>query len=141
MSSFIDNDITMRALQFTLDGLSQRAQVASNNIANADTPNFKASTVTFEDSLQQALAGNNTGDLPLALTDGADINPDAMNNGQAAIVETPLLTTSTKNDNNNVDVDSEMTTLADANIMYSAMEQLASTKLSILRSAITDIKP
>ncbi|MGH2468768.1 MAG: flagellar basal body protein, partial [Chloroflexota bacterium] len=36
-------------MQFTLDGLAQRSQVASNNITNADTPNFKSSIVTFED--------------------------------------------------------------------------------------------
>jgi flagellar basal-body rod protein FlgB len=141
MASFIDNDVTMRALQFTLDGLSKRVQVASNDVANVDTPNFKASDVTFENSLRAALAGNAGNQLPLTLTDGAHIDPYAATNGQAAIVETPLLHRVTKNDGNNVDIDSEMTTLAEANVMYSAMEQMAATKLAILRSDVEDTKP
>jgi flagellar basal-body rod protein FlgB len=140
MSNFIDSDKTVQALQFTLDGLSKRVQVATNDIANAETPNFKASEVTFEGSLRNALRG--TGDSPLALTltDGAHMDPER-NVGAAAVVETPLLNEVLKNDNNNVDIDREMTTLAESNIMYSAMTQLTATKLSILRSAITDTRP
>ena|SRR5579862_6676492 len=140
MSSFIDTDKTVQALQFTLDGLSKRTQVATNDVANADTPNFKASEVTFEGSLRQALEGGGDFPLPLKLTDGADIDPNKPA-GLAAIVETPLYNRVLKNDNNNVDVDPEMTTLAESNIMYETMTQLAESKLGILKSAITDTKP
>jgi len=34
-----------------------------------------------------------------------------------------------------------MSTLAEANISYDAMAQLASTKLAILRSSVQDVKP
>src|SRR5581483_12031162 len=105
----------------------------TNDIANADTPNYKASEVTFENSLRQALAGTSGNGLPLTLTDGAHIDPNGPQAGQAAIAETPLLNEVAKNDDNNVDIDREMTTLADSNVMYDAMAQLASTKLAILR--------
>src|SRR5581483_2197237 len=124
MSSFIDSDKTMQALQFALDGLAKRVQVATNDIANADTPNYKASEVTFEGSLRNALRGSGDTPLPLLRTDGAHMDPEA-NVGAAAIVETPLLHEVMKNDNNNVDVDREMTTLAEANITYDAMAQFA----------------
>ncbi|MBV8085939.1 MAG: flagellar basal body rod protein FlgB [Chloroflexi bacterium] len=140
MSSFIDSDPTLRALQFSLDGLSKRAEVASNDVANADTPNYKASEVTFEDSLRQALAGKSGNPMPLTLTDGAHIDPDETG-GAAAITETPLLNAVMKNDNNSVDIDREMTTLAETNVSYAAMAQLASTKMAIMRSAITDTRP
>ena len=140
MSNFIDSDPTVRSLQFSLDGLAKRAQVANNDIANADTPNYKASEVTFENSLRQALQGDAGPSLPLTRTDGAHIDPQA-NPGMASISETPLLNEVLKNDNNNVDIDREMTTLAETNIMYDAMTQMATTKLSILRSSITDTKP
>jgi flagellar basal-body rod protein FlgB len=67
MSSFIDGDKTIKALQFSLDGLSKRVQVASNDIANADTPNYKASEVTFEGNLRKALRGDGDNPLPLTL--------------------------------------------------------------------------
>jgi flagellar basal-body rod protein FlgB len=140
MSTFIDSDRTVQALQFSLDGLSKRAQVVTNDIANADTPNYKASEVTFEGSLRRALEGSADSPLALTLTDGADIDPER-SGAAAAVVETPLLNAVLKNDNNNVDIDREMTTLAESNTMYSAMAQLATTKLSILRSSITDTKP
>src|SRR5579864_3044181 len=109
MSTFIDSDPTVKALQFSMDGLAKRVQVATNDIANADTPNFKASEVTFEGSLRQALQGN--ADTPLALTrtDGAHLDPQG-NAGPAGIAETPLLNAVMKNDNNSVDIEREMTT-------------------------------
>ncbi|HLY66341.1 MAG TPA: flagellar basal body rod protein FlgB [Chloroflexota bacterium] len=140
MSSFIDTDRTMQALQFTLDGLSKRVQAATNDVANADTPNFKSSEVTFEGSLRQALQGNTDNPLPLTLTDGADIDPTRPS-GLAAIAETPLYNRVMKNDNNNVDIDREMTTLASSNIMYDTMTQLASSKLAIIKSDLMDTKP
>jgi flagellar basal-body rod protein FlgB len=140
MSNFIDTDKTIQALQFSLDGLSKRVQVASQDLANADTPNFKASEVTFEGSLRKALRGEDPGTLSLTLTDGAHMDP-RHNTGAASITETPLLNEVMKNDNNSVDVEREMTTLTTSNIMYDAIEQMAATKLSILRSSITDTRP
>lgn len=140
MSSFIDTDKTVQAMQFTLDGLAKRTQVASNDISNADTPNFKSSEVTFEGSLRQALQGGGDYPMRLTLTDGADIDPNTPA-GLAQISETPLYGRVLKNDNNNVDVDREMTTLAESNILYDTMTQLAETKLGILKSTITDTKP
>ena len=43
------------ALHSALDGLAYRQRVTADNIANADTPNFTARTVGFEDSLRSAL--------------------------------------------------------------------------------------
>ncbi|MGH2364643.1 MAG: flagellar basal body rod protein FlgB [Chloroflexota bacterium] len=140
MSSFIDTDPTLRAMQFTLDGLAQRSQVASNNVTNADTPNFKSSIVTFEDSLRQALAGDTSGSLPLTLTDGADINPN-QGTSQAAITETQLGNLVNKNDGNNVDIEGEMTTLAQSNIMYDAMVQLDTAEMAMLKASVSDVKP
>jgi flagellar basal body rod protein FlgB len=91
--------------------------------------------------LRQALAGNADNPLPLTLTDGAHIDPNGPRAGHAAIAETPLLNAVGKNDNNSVDIDREMTTLAESNVSYDAMAQLASSKLAILRSAIQDTKP
>ena len=53
-------------LGVALNGLSARAEVINNNIANVDTPGFKKSSVQFEDSLQKALdKARRTGELDL----------------------------------------------------------------------------
>ncbi len=45
---------TSQAVQASLDNTWLKTQVISNNIANVDTPGFKASTVSFEEVLQGA---------------------------------------------------------------------------------------
>src|SRR5205823_3745322 len=50
------NDPTAKAMRTALDGLQQREQSIANNIANVDTPNYKAKEVRFEDMLAQQLA-------------------------------------------------------------------------------------
>lgn len=42
--------------QASLDALWMKTQVISNNLANVDTPGFKASNVTFEQALRKATA-------------------------------------------------------------------------------------
>lgn len=49
------DDISSVALQVAIGGLAQRQQVSANNIANTETPNFTASTVSFESSLADAV--------------------------------------------------------------------------------------
>ena len=46
--------ITTQTAQASLDSLWLKTQVISNNLANVDTPGFKASNVTFEETLSQA---------------------------------------------------------------------------------------
>ena len=43
-------------LQRSLDATTVRHSVIANNIANADTPNFKRTVVNFESALGDALA-------------------------------------------------------------------------------------
>lgn len=48
-------DVTTRAALSALDGLALRGQVRANNVANANTPGFRAGHVEFEDALRDAL--------------------------------------------------------------------------------------
>ena len=41
-------NLGLRAISIALDGLSMRQRVAANNVANIDTPGFKAQHVSFE---------------------------------------------------------------------------------------------
>jgi flagellar basal-body rod protein FlgB len=42
---------------------SQRAEILSSNLANMDTPNFKARDFDFHAALDQAMSGTTTGDV------------------------------------------------------------------------------
>lgn len=55
-------------LSSALDGIAQRQRVIADNIANVDTPNYRAVSVDFETSLRAAIAsGDTTADLQPAL--------------------------------------------------------------------------
>ena len=52
----LDDYLSLNATALTLR--SQRAKLLANNLANADTPNFKARDMDFRASLQQARQDN-----------------------------------------------------------------------------------
>jgi flagellar basal-body rod protein FlgB len=121
-------------LQAALKGLSTRQQTIADNVANVDTPQFKASRVSFETELKQALG---TGDQPLPMfkvTNGVAGPGDS--SGDVKPTVTTESDTSRRNDGNNVDVDREMLDLTDTNMRYNAVISTVSSKLQILRYAI-----
>jgi flagellar basal-body rod protein FlgB len=138
------NDPTSKALRTALSGLQMRQQTIANNIANVDTPNYKAQAVTFENALQSELAGP-PGRRPKLITIGLDTT-DSRHIPLQPQVKTydarPTATASTegslRTDGNNVDVEREMTKLAETQITYSALGQVTSAKLGVLRSAIRE---
>ena len=112
-------------LQAALSGLAARQRTIANNVANVDTPNFKASEVRFEDALKSAISRTKPGSTP---------TQSALN---AAATRTSIdAATSTRSDGNNVDIDREMEMLGEANLTYSALTQVMATRIGILRSVV-----
>jgi flagellar basal-body rod protein FlgB len=111
-------------LQAAMSGLAARQRSIANNVANVDTPGFKASEVRFEDVLKKAVRGARP---------GTTVNQSALD---AAARSTSQLDGVTRADGNNVDIDQQMEMLSEANLNYSALTQVMSTRLGILRSVI-----
>ncbi|NLI92199.1 MAG: flagellar basal body rod protein FlgB [Peptococcaceae bacterium] len=116
-----------------LDGLSLRNKVLANNIANVDTPNFKRSDVNFENVLQSALGKGDAGYLELKRTSPSHLSGIATSAGSFVIQDQ---STSYRNDGNNVDIDSEMTKLAENTLQYNAIARSLSSHLAMLKQAI-----
>lgn len=108
-----------------MSGLAARQRAIANNVANIDTPNFKASEVRFEDALKSAISRG-----AAATTDQTSLNASASRS-------TLLDATSTRADGNNVDIDREMEMLGEANLSYSALTQVMSSRIAILRNVIS----
>jgi flagellar basal-body rod protein FlgB len=112
-------------LQAAMSGLAARQRAIANNVANVDTPGFRASEVRFEDVLNAATT---------QATSGKPVNQTALN---AAARATALVGgTTNRADGNNVDVEQQMEMLSEANLNYSALTQVMSTRLGILRGVI-----
>lgn len=61
------HDGAMNAVQYALRGLQQRADVRAHNIANVNTPGYRAERVDFESTLRAALARGDAGRAPTPL--------------------------------------------------------------------------
>lgn len=126
-SLFVDD--ATRAAKVALEGLSLRQQAISRNIANVDTPGYQAKTVDFEDTLKRIFDKDTT--LSLKRTNASH---------QAS--PTPMVGFSLTNrpggsfraDQNNVDIDVEMSDMSEAGIQYQAVTQLVSKKLLLLKT-------
>jgi len=110
-----------------------RQQVLAANIANSDTPNYKARDIDFSAALDNALAGKQTGDLGLARTSTRHI-AGAGNSGPAPLLYRSSFQPSA--DGNTVDMDVERTQIAENAMQYQILTQLISDKFKGIRSAM-----
>ncbi|ASS77210.1 flagellar basal body rod protein FlgB [Tumebacillus algifaecis] len=131
------NNSAITLLERSLDAASLRQKVISNNLANINTPNFKRSDVSFEHTLQQVLQGKVLG--------GRRTDERHMQIGTSSFSEVqPKTVTDTSTtmrlDGNNVDIDVEMTNLAENQILFNAVTQRINGKFATLKYAISEGK-
>jgi flagellar basal-body rod protein FlgB len=125
------------ALRFQQTALSLRAarqELLASNIANADTPNYKAKDVNFASALQNALAGTGS-TLPIAQTSPMHLQGNA---GQAILGAPVMYRTPTQPsaDGNTVDMDVERAQFADNALRYESSVRFVSDKLKEILSAV-----
>ena len=113
-----------------------RNSVTSANIANAETPGYKAQKLDFEDALSAAIdregASKLNGDHPEHFV----VGQGSVSRLKADVYDNPDVNTT--NDKNTVDLEKEMATLAENTILYKAAIQMINKKLAGLRYAITE---
>jgi flagellar basal-body rod protein FlgB len=130
-------DNTISLLSRSLDLRSRKHELILENVANADTPNYKP----FEMNVEEALRRQTQEAPPLQLerTDARDLPGRPMNDESAAGIvsagDDPLLL---RGDHNGVDIDAEMSALAKNSLLYKASAQIVGTKFKWLRDAITE---
>lgn len=127
------------AFRFHQDAANLRAhrqQLISSNIANADTPNFKARDISFKDALENA--GSN-GPVRLATNARNHIPSPGAGGAPGPAEGAPLLYRAAVQgsvDGNTVDMDVERSQFADNAIHYEANLTFINDQIRIMRSAI-----
>jgi flagellar basal-body rod protein FlgB len=110
-----------------------RQQIIAGNIANADTPNYKARDFDFSTALKEAVSGRTSGSLPLSTTASGHISsgPDA---GLARLMyRTPGQSSA---DGNTVEMDVERAQFSENAIQYEAGLTFVTQQIKTLMSAI-----
>lgn len=104
------SDPTISGMENALNRSSLQEKTISQNIANVDTPNYKAKSVVFKDEFNRQLQARRTDPrhLPFSTSSGS---------GMRVVEESG---TTVNNNGNNVDMDKEMTAMAKNQIQYQA---------------------
>jgi flagellar basal-body rod protein FlgB len=106
--------ISFDAMSSALDALSLRQRVIADNIANVQTPGYQAKRVEFEDALTAAVKhGSGT----VKATTQTSLEP-------------------TREDGNNVNLDTETLQNIDTNLRYQLATQAADQEFSTMRIAL-----
>lgn len=120
-------DKSAMALSRALDGYAMRQRAIANNIANAETPGFHRSEVTFETDLKSALE---TWGTQRSVKKLAELRPE-----MELDLDSPE-----KPNGNNVNIDKEMAGLARNSLSYRAATTLLESKGALLKYIINNGK-
>ena len=130
-------DVSFTLLQKSLDFRSKRNALLASNVANLETPGYKARDLVFENALGKAMKAQLPG--PLRVTD-----PKHMDGNRALpldMVRPQLIRTATPDaalDGNTVNLETEMAKLAENQIAYQAYTQMISLKFQALKAVIRE---
>jgi len=110
------DDLSSSSLRVAATGLAARQSAIANNIANIETPGYRARKVEFEQALRGAIS---KGDSP------AGVSPSI----QSSLEPTRL-------NGSNVNLDEETLSHIDTTMRYQLTMRALDTKYSMLRDAI-----
>lgn len=130
MIAKLDNYLRLQESALSIRG--QRQQLLASNVANADTPNYKARDIDFNAALQQAMGGpvaansmNKTAARHMdAGTSIAGVAAQYRTNGQGNI------------DGNTVDMDTERNQFLDNAMRYEASLTIVSLQIKHMLAAV-----
>ncbi|KOC24519.1 flagellar basal body rod protein FlgB [Bacillus velezensis] len=120
---------TIQNLENALGRADIKQKVLTNNIANIDTPNYKAKKVSFRNLLYQE-----TSNLEAVKTDYRHVDFTGSGDDYSIVSSSD---TSYQQNGNNVDIDKEMTDLAENQINYQALVERMSGKFNSLKTVLT----
>jgi flagellar basal-body rod protein FlgB len=110
------DDVSINALHSALNGLSERQRAISDDIANVNTPYYRARSVEFEADLRNALT---MGDDPMQVTPTVRFAGDS--GGLTG---------------NNVDLDAETVASVKTELSYQLALRATGDRFQLLRTAI-----
>ena len=131
-------DTTMKTLAAALNFRQMRQELITANVANAETPGYKAKRLDFEEALARAidldkLQSLNTNEAKHFNVGGGgfdNLQPEVYEDANGIVTE----------DGNNVDRDKELALMAENKIMYDAAVQLLNKKLGLRKYILSSEK-
>ena len=129
-------DHTMQLLNRTLDLRQARQLVIASNIANEETPGYRATDFNFQDSLQAAQRGR--GPVTLAVTQGHHIGPRGEGFQQVVGKLSDVPAGDLPLDANSVNIELEMAKMSSNAGQYNAAATIMAIRFRQLMGAIRE---
>ncbi len=131
-------DKTMGLIERTLDMRSARQRMISSNIANEETPGYRAKDLHFQEALSAAARGR----LPVQLisTHNMHIGPrgEGIQRATGRVAEVPA--GDLPLDANSVNMELELAKLSDNAMQYNSAASIMAIRMRQLMSAIRDAR-
>ncbi len=132
MLSKLDNYFASNETALKLRGMRQ--EVIASNIANADTPGYKARDFDFSQALDNAVGQQQSQGLGLAKTDGRHLSGLKQNPLDIQLMYRNDVQPSI--DGNTVDMNTEMSNFTDNAVRYQASLTFMQQRIAGLRAAL-----
>ena len=134
MNNFLAGRLFDRTLQFLGQALTLRGArqgLLTSNIANAETPDYSAKDLPFQQIMRQQLGGASTVSVQKT-------HPQHFPAPGSALGKESGLPWSLETVSSGVQIDQEMTKLAENNLQYQSAVQALNKKLETLKLVISD---
>jgi len=120
VGSSVFGDLASSAVYEAMQGLWAQQQAVADNVANVNTPGYKAQEVSFESSLAQAVANGDPSDMQITTT------PSSAPSDQTG---------------NNVSLSTELVEEQKAGMQFQTMVEAMNAKFQLLSDAINGPSP
>ena len=117
-------DNSFKVLHGILKAANMRQKVISSNIANADTPGYKARDVKFNNLLGK--------EMKVLKTDPKHLGSERMSGGSSFTIQENL----SWRDGNNVELNIEVAKMTENSLVHEAAVKILTSKIKMFRSAI-----
>jgi len=131
LTGFLFNKAGIDDYRKFLDISSFQHKLTAGNVANVDTPGYRSRSIDFEAELKRVR--NETGHLSGTLTDSKHIPLGRSPQGTPDVMQQRVAT----GDLNSVDIDREITTMAENELQYTAGARMLQKKFATLKKVIT----
>ncbi len=113
-------------LEKLIQATQVRHRMLSSNVANVDTPKYRAKDVDFRSFLESESTGMKT-------TDPRHLSAGSLSTGQSADLK--VVENQSWGDDNNVELDMEVAKMTENGLLYEAAARLLSKKMLMIKSA------
>jgi len=126
------DEAALERMKLFLDYAARKQKTIASNLANSETPGYRAQDVKFEDVLRDAVGA--PGELKKTSERHLEARPVLARPGPSIDGKEDTL----GYDGNNVDLEKEMTELAENVLRFSVVSRLVQQKLQMIRSGIKE---